>query len=72
MSEDLDTLSEEIKATEQRLTELRKEYRDRRTAGLRAAMEARKEADKAVQDELKALGYARYNMPKFTDYSLYW
>jgi hypothetical protein len=34
----------------------RKEYREKRTANLRNAVEARKEADKLVQEELKALG----------------
>ena len=31
---ELDELQEEIKLTEERLTELRKEYRERRTSGL--------------------------------------
>jgi DNA-binding transcriptional regulator YbjK len=58
MSEELDSLYEEIKATEERLSELRKEYRERKTAGLKAAVEARNEAEKAVREELKALGFA--------------
>jgi len=41
MNEDMDTLLEEIKATEKHLAELRKEYRERKTAGVRAAIEAR-------------------------------
>ena len=57
MSEDMDTLLEEIKATEKHLAELRKEYRERKTAGVRAAIEARNEADKVLRDELKAIGY---------------
>ena len=57
MSEDLNDLQEEIKATEKHLAELRKEYRDRKTAGVRAAIEARNEADKVLRDELKAIGY---------------
>ena len=40
--------------------DLRKEYRDQRTAGLRAAIEARNEADAMIREEMKALGY-RYN-----------
>lgn len=54
---ELDELQEEIKLTEERLTELRKEYRERRTAGLRDAIAARNEAEAAIRDELKALGY---------------
>ena len=57
---ELDALLDEIKATEQRLTELRKEYRERRTSGLRDAIAARNEADRAIQDELKSLGYRRW------------
>mgnify|MGYP003118102235 CR=1 FL=1 len=57
MSEELNDLREEIKATEKHLAELRKEYRDRKTAGVRAAIEARNEADKVLRDELKAIGY---------------
>ena len=37
--------------------ELKKEFRDRRTEGLRSAIEQRKEAEKLVRDEMKALGY---------------
>ena len=53
---ELDALLDEIKSTEKRLTDLRKEYRERKTAGLRDAIAARNEADKAIQEELKALG----------------
>ena len=57
MSEDMDTLLEEIKATEKHLAELREEYRERKTAGVRAAIEARAEADKVLREELNAIGY---------------
>ena len=57
MSEELDQLAAQIKETEQHLTELRKEYRERKTAGLRAAIEARNEADKVLREELRMLGY---------------
>ena len=57
MSEDMDALLDEIKATEQHLTSLRKEYREKKTAGLRAAIEARKEADALIREEMKGLGY---------------
>lgn len=57
---ELESLMQEIKDTEQKLVDLRKEYRERRTAGLRAAIEARNEADAMIREEMKALGY-RYN-----------
>ena len=66
---DIDTLLDEIKECEQRLTDLRKEYRERKTAGLRDAIATRNEADKAIQEELKSLGYRgysyRYDLPAF-------
>ena len=54
---ELESLADEIKLTEQKLGDLRKEYRDRKTAGVRAAIEARNEADKVLREELRALGY---------------
>ena len=36
---------------------MKKEFRERRTVGLRSAIEQRKEAEKLVRDEMKALGY---------------
>jgi len=57
---DIETLAEEIRDTERKLSDLRKEYRERKTAGLRAAIEARNEADAMIREEMKSLGY-RYN-----------
>ena len=54
---ELESLADEIKLTEQKLGDLRKEYRDRKTAGGRAAIEARNEADKVLREELRAIGY---------------
>ena len=54
---ELDALVEEIKLTEQKLSDLRKEYRERKTAGVRAAIEARNEADKVLREALRAIGY---------------
>ena len=54
---ELDALVEEIKLTEQKLSDLRKEYRERKTAGVRADIEARNEADKVLREELRAIGY---------------
>ena len=58
---ELDALAEEIKITEQKLSDFRKEYRERKTAGLRAAIEARNEAEAMIREEMKGLGYnSRY------------
>ena len=57
MEIELNELAEQIKEAELHLVELRKEYRDRKTAGLRAAISARNEADKVLREELQALGY---------------
>ena len=57
---ELAALAEEIKLTESKLNDLRKEYRERKTAGLRDAIAARNEADEAIQEELKSLGYRRW------------
>ena len=57
MENDIEALAEQIKDAEQHLGELRKEYRELRTAGLRAAIDARNEADKVLREELRALGY---------------
>ena len=57
MDDELNELAEQIKDAERHLNELRKEYRERKTAGLRAAIDARNEADKVLREELRALGY---------------
>ena len=57
MNDEINELAEQIKEAERHLSDLRKEYRERKTAGLRAAIEARNEADKVLREELRALGY---------------
>ena len=57
MQDELQELLDQIKEAEAHLAELRKEYREKRTAGLRAAIEARNEADAMIRDEMKAMGY---------------
>jgi len=57
MDDELNELAEQIKDAERHLNDLRKEYRERKTAGLRAAIDARNEADKVLREELRALGY---------------
>jgi len=54
---EMEALKEEIRITEQKLGDLRKEYRERKTAGVRAAIEARNDADKVLREELRAIGY---------------
>ena len=53
----IDEMAEMIKEKEKELYEMKKEYRERRSEGLRNAIEQRKEAEKLVRDEMKALGY---------------
>ena len=49
-------LKTEIKETQERLSSLRKEYKEKKYASLRIAVEAKKEADRALAEEYKALG----------------
>ena len=65
MNENMDTLLEEIESAEKHLAELRKEYRERKTAGLRAALQARAEAEELLRQEMKELGYG-YRSPYIT------
>ena len=53
----VDEMAELIREKEKELLEMKKEYRERRTEGLRHAQEQKKEAEKLVRDEMKALGY---------------
>jgi len=64
MQDNLEQLLDEIKEVEAHLTELKKQYREQRTAGLRAAIEARNEADAMIREEMKAMGY-QYNASPF-------
>ena len=68
---ELDALAEEIKTTEQKLSDLRKEYRERKTSGLRDAIAARNEADKVIQEELRALGCSSHRY-RINSPSLLW
>lgn len=53
----LDELKANIESMEKELAEAKKAYREMKTKGLKEAMEAKKLADEAVKEELKALGY---------------
>ena len=60
----IEDLKLEIEQMEKQLAEAKKAYREMRTKGLRDAMEAKKLADEAVKEEMKALGY-NYNCHTF-------
>ena len=53
----IEDLKASIESMEKELAEAKKAYREMRTKGLREAMEAKKLADEAVKEEMKALGY---------------
>ena len=55
--DDLNEMHEEIRAMQTELAEKKKALREAKYAGLRSAMQARKEADDAIKQELKELGY---------------
>jgi phage-related tail protein len=65
METEIEQLQEEIKLLEAQLKERKKELHEKRYAGLRAAMEARKDADQMLNEELKALGVRRVNWHPF-------
>tara|TARA_Y100001963_G_scaffold156947_1_gene251826 strand:+ start:3596 stop:3838 length:243 start_codon:yes stop_codon:yes gene_type:complete len=56
----MEDLRKKISEMETELAEAKKTYREMRTKGLKDAMEAKKLADEAVREEMKALGYT-YN-----------
>jgi len=64
--DEIKEMHEQIQAMEKELSERKKALHDAKYQGLRAAMEARKQADDAVKMELKALGYnqpSAFNIP---------
>ena len=67
-SKKIEDLQKDITNMEKELAEAKKTYREMRTKGLRDAMEAKKLADEAVKEEMKALGYG--HSP--TSFSWYW
>lgn len=56
----LEELSERIKNMQEELTAARKEFNAKRTANLRSLMEARRETDRAIQEEMMNLGYKTF------------
>ena len=57
----LEDMAKEITELDTQLRDMKKAYREKKMAGLKSAMEARKSADEAVRDELKALGVTSYS-----------
>ena len=64
----IEDLKLEIEQMEKQLAEAKKAYREMRTKGLRDAMEAKKLADEAVKEEMKALG----SPSTATHFNWYW
>lgn len=58
--DEIKEMNEEIKMLEEQLAERRRQLQEKRYGGLRDAINARKEADKAILQELKNLGYNVY------------
>ena len=55
----LDDMASEIYETEKQLSEMKKAYREKKYEGLKMAVDARKSATEAINEELKALGYGK-------------
>ena len=55
-TKNIEELKANIENMEKELAEAKKTLREMRTKGLREAMEAKKLADEAVKEEMKALG----------------
>ena len=68
MTQKMEDLQKDIANMEKELAEAKKTLREMRTKGLREAMEAKKMADEAVKEEMKALGYSEgsYEFNPFT------
>ena len=64
-NDEIKELQDEINMLEEQLRQRKRELSEKRYAGLRAAMEARKEADQLLSEELKALGVRRVNWHPF-------
>jgi|TARA_R100000951_G_C2639602_1_gene180477 hypothetical protein len=55
-NEEIQILQAEIEAMEADLKERKRVLQERRYTGLRVAMQARKDADQSINEELRALG----------------
>tara|TARA_X000001382_G_scaffold64993_1_gene45042 strand:- start:559 stop:777 length:219 start_codon:yes stop_codon:yes gene_type:complete len=70
--QEFDDIKSVIAEKEKELIELKTKYKEQRTAGLKAAMEARRSADEMVRTELKALGYSDRIYSDFNPINLRW
>jgi aspartate aminotransferase-like enzyme len=66
----LEEMASEISEMEKQLLDMRKAYREKKYEGLKIAMDARKSADEAVSEELKALGLKAFPFNRST--SIWW
>ena len=66
----LEEMASEISEMEKQLLEMKKAYRDKKYEGLKIAMDARKSADEAVNEELKSLGLRAFPFNRST--SIWW
>ena len=65
----LEELQANIENMEKELAEAKKAYRDMRTKGLKESKEAKKLADEAVKEEMKALGYTYNTSSSYREWS---
>jgi|TARA_R100000030_G_scaffold21297_1_gene15348 aspartate aminotransferase-like enzyme len=66
----LDEMASEISEMEKQLLDMKKAYREKKYEGLKIAMDARKSADEAVNEELKSLGLKAFPFNRST--SIWW
>ena len=66
----LEEMASEISEMEKQLLEMKKAYRDKKYEGLKIAMDARKSAHEAVNEELKSLGLRAFPFNRST--SIWW
>tara|TARA_R100001594_G_scaffold61283_1_gene95411 strand:- start:1864 stop:2088 length:225 start_codon:yes stop_codon:yes gene_type:complete len=66
----LEEMASEISEMEKQLLDMKKAYREKKYEGLKIAMDARKSADEAVSEELKALGMKTFPFNRST--SIWW
>jgi aspartate aminotransferase-like enzyme len=66
----LEEMASEISEMEKQLLDMKKAYREKKYEGLKIAMDARKSADEAVNEELKSLGLKAFPFNRST--SIWW
>ena len=66
----LEDMAKEITELDTQLRDMKKAYREKKYEGLKIAMDARKSADEAVNEELKSLGLRAFPFNRST--SIWW